>query len=134
MRRASSTIAVLATALALAACGGPTGDLMAIEVSGGPARYAQRIVIHSNGEAFCNNGKTKDIGSQPLLDAREVERELTDLASRAATYTNAGATDVPSYVARTKDGTVRWQEGSPGLPPVLPQAQLLALQLGRQLC
>jgi hypothetical protein len=134
MRRASSTIAGLAAALAIAACGGPTGDLMAIEVSGGPAHYAQRIVIHANGEAVCNNGKTMDIGSQSLLDAREVERDLTDLAARAAVYANPGATDVPSYVARTKDGTVRWQEGSPGLPPVLPKAQLLALQLGRKLC
>lgn len=127
---------VLATAVALAAlpgCGGSPGDLLAIDATGGAAKREQRIVIASNGRASCNGGPTRDIGSQALIDAREIERDLEKPAKQAAGY-GTGRRQSTSYVARTKDGTVRWQEGSPGLPPVLPRAQLFALQQGRALC
>lgn len=120
-------------AVALAGCGGSPGDLLSIEVKGGPAQRNQSIVVRSDGQARCNGGPTTDIGSEALIDARAIERELKDDAERAAFYesTRGGAT---SYVARTNDGTVRWQEGAPNLPPVLAQAQLFALQQGRALC
>lgn len=120
-------------AVALAGCGGSPGDLLAIDVSGGPAKREQKIVIESNGNATCNGGPSSDIGSAALIDAREIERDLKEQADRAATFESAprGATQ---YVVRTKDGTVRWREGARRLPSVLPRAQLFALQQGRRLC
>ena len=131
MRRLLPVLA--AAALTAAGCGGSSGDLLAIEVSGGPAKRQQRMVIQTDGRASCNGGSQIDIGSAPLIDAREIERELAELADRAAVYENPrrGTT---GYVVRTKDGTVRWQEGTPGLPGVLSRAQLFALQQGRKLC
>jgi hypothetical protein len=120
-------------AVALAGCGGSPGDLLAINVSGGPAQRDQQIVIRSDGHATCNGGPSKDIGSQALIDAREIERDLNDEAERAAVYEGTRR-DATSYVARTKAGTVRWEEGAPRLPPALPRAQLFALQQGRALC
>jgi hypothetical protein len=65
-------------------------------------------------------------------DARAVERDAAKLAKQAATYpSKAGAR---RYVLHTNDGLVRWSEGSPSLPKVLPKAQLLALQLERIVC
>lgn len=132
MRRALIVLAALGAA-ALAGCGGSPGDLIAIDVTGGPANRDQSIVVQDNGHATCNRGASKDIGSDALITAREIERDLTDLADRAASYEDAppGAT---SYTARTKDGTVRWLERARGVPPVLPRAQLFALQQGRTLC
>ena len=120
-------------AVALAGCGGSPGDLLAIDVTGGPAQRKQSIVVRNDGHASCNGGPSQDIGSDALIDARAIERDLGDDAGRAAIYrtNHRGAT---SYVARTNDGTVRWQEGAPGLPPVLSKAQLFALQQGRRLC
>jgi hypothetical protein len=132
MRRVA-TFALSATALALAGCGGSPGDLLAIDVSGGAAQRHQRIVVENNGNATCNGGPTRDIGSDALIDAREIERELKDPADAAAVF-GPGRRGATSYVARTKDGAVRWQEGAPGLPAVLPKAQLFALQQGRTLC
>jgi hypothetical protein len=131
MRR--HTIALLGAAALLAGCGGSPGDLMAIDVSGGVAKRDQRIVIQNNGNATCNGGASKDIGSDALIEAREIERDLREDAKNAAVY-EPGRRDGASYVARIKDGTVRWQEGARGLPPVLPRAQLFALQQGRLLC
>jgi hypothetical protein len=130
MRRLVPLIALVAL---LAGCGGSPGDLLAIDVHGGAARRDQRIVIENNGNATCNGGPSRDIGSKPLIDAREIERDLKDDATRAAEY-GPGNPRGAGYVVRPKDGTVRWQEGARGLPEVLPRTQLFALQQGRLLC
>jgi len=120
-------------AVALAGCGGSPGDLLSIEVSGGPAKRDQNIVVRSDGQARCNGGPARDIGSDALIDAREIERELGDDAERAAVYESTSG-DATSYVVRLKKGTVRWDDRARGLPPVLARAQLFALQQGRALC
>lgn len=117
----------------LAGCGGSPGDLLAVDSSGGPAGREQRLVIRSDGEGRCNGGPSKDIGSDALIDARDLERDLAELAERAASY-EGDARDATNYVARTKDGTVRWEEGADGLPEVLARVQLFALRQGRELC
>ena len=131
MRRA---FAVLATAAVLAGCGGSPGDLMAIEVTGGAADRDQRIVVRSDGHATCNDGATRDIGSDALIRAREIERDIAKHADHAAVFEQGAPREATSYAVRTKDGTVRWRERARGLPPVFPRAQLFALQQGRALC
>jgi hypothetical protein len=132
MRRAITLIAAVGAA-ALAGCGGSPGDLIAIDATGGPAKRDQHIVVQDNGHATCNRGPGRDLGSAALIDAREIQRDMAKLADRAAQYEDAppGAT---SYVARSKDGAVRWREGARGLPPVLARAQLFALEQGRKVC
>jgi hypothetical protein len=132
MRRA--LLLVVALTVALAGCGGAPGDLIAIDVTGGPANREQRIVLQDNGHASCNDGPSEDIGSDALIQAREIERELMEPADRAAVFEQGAGPDATSYAARTNDGTVRWREGARGLPPVLPKVQLFALQQGRTLC
>lgn len=122
-------------AAAVSGCGGGTGDLLAIEVSGGIAAPARpdRIEVQSDGRARCNGGPLDEIPSQTLLDAREVERDVKPLAERGASYQAHGA-DQRRYVLRTDNGVVRWAEGERGLPKPLPKAELLTLRLNRQLC
>ena len=135
MRRALVPTAAAALALLAGGCGGSPGDLLSLEQTGGFSGARQEIVIRADGEASCNGGKEKDIGSAKLLDARELERELGDLADTAADFeAPRGTKNVRSYTARLEKGTVRWQDQAPGLPPVLAKAQLLTLQLGRTLC
>ena len=130
MRRAA--LAVLAAAL-LAGCGGTAGDLVAIEVSGGPVKGTEHIVVLEDGRARCNAGSLHTIANDRLLDAREVERDLEPLAEDGASYPATGA-DRRHYLARTRDGSVRWTEGAKGAPEVIGKATLLALQLERQVC
>lgn len=126
---------VLLAGLLAAGCGGEAGDLMAIEVSPGATQTRPlEIVVASDGRATCNDGPSETIPSDLLIDARELERELGNLAEEGATFfppTGAGRRE---YVVRIKAGTVRWGEGDRGLPQVLPQTQLLALRLDRLLC
>jgi len=121
-----------ASALLLAGCGGSAGDLLSISATGGIAGGRHTVVVSGDGRGSCDRGPLKELPSDRVIDAREVEREAADLARRATIY--PPLPDARSYTLRTKAGVVRWSEGTPGLPPVLPKAQLLDLQLQRLLC
>jgi hypothetical protein len=117
----------------LAGCGGSAGDLLSIAVSGGFAGGAgHTIVVSGDGRGSCDRGPLKQLPAERVIDAREIEHDVADLARRAATY--PPSPDARAYVLRTKAGTVRWSEGRRGLPGVLPRTQLLELQLQRILC
>jgi hypothetical protein len=124
----------LLAALLAAGCGGEAGDLMAIEIAKGPARGRELdIVIKGDGRGTCNGGAEKSIPSDLVIDARELERDLGDLAEQGAFFEPTGA-GRREYVVRIKAGSVRWSEGDRGLPRELPRTQLLALKLDRLLC
>ena len=112
----------------LAGCGGGAGDLMSISVSGvGPAHT---IVVSGDGRGSCDRGPLKILQSDDALTARGVARQMKKLAKAGATFTAHGRT----FLARTKDGSVRWNETYRPLPAPLPQAELLTLTLTRELC
>jgi hypothetical protein len=124
----------LLACLFVVGCGGESGDLMAIEIAKGPARgRGLDIVIKSDGRATCNDRPEETIPSDLLIDARELERDLGDLAEEGAFFEPTGA-GRREYVVRIKAGAVRWSEGNRGLPRELPRTQLLALRLDRLLC
>jgi hypothetical protein len=116
----------------LAGCGGSAGDLLSITASGGVAGGKHEVVVSGDGRGSCDRGPLKQLPSDRVIDAREIEHDVADLARRAATYPLAP--DARSYTLNTKAGVVRWSEGARGLPSVLPRAQLLELQLERILC
>lgn len=132
MRRVLWLVAVALAALA--SCGGESGDLLAVEVTGGPAGDRRTIVVASDGRGRCNGSDLRPIENERLIEAREAERDIADLAEQGADLGGEAGGDRRSYVARTQAGTVRWAEAEPGNPAVLPRVELLALRLGRELC
>jgi len=124
--------AALAACALLAGCGGEAGDLMAIEVSGGAAGAKRTIVVTGDGRGSCNGGERENVESDRLVEARDVERDIEDLTDAGRTFPERPGRR--RYVVRTDDGVVRWSEGTPGLPDVLPRTALLTLQLERELC
>lgn len=127
-------VAAAVAATLLAACGGSAGDLLAIEVSGGFDGQTVRLTVTDDGRARCGDGELRPISSERLIEARDVERELEDLAEEGARFSGDGGAERRRYVARTHAGTVRWSEGAPALPEVLPRAALLAERLEEELC
>src|SRR4051794_3735777 len=123
----------LAPILLLAGCGGSAGDLLSITASGGIAGGKHTVVVSGDGRGSCDRGPLKQLPADRVIDARGIERDAEELATKAADYPSAAA-DARHYVLRTKAGEVSWSEATTGLPPVLPKAQLLALQLQRILC
>jgi hypothetical protein len=121
---------LLAAAIAsvvLAGCGGGTGDLMGMQITGGPGKTFEQMHVTADGRTSCNKGGLHSLPSQLVLDSRTVEREATQLIKEGASYPPA----LPgrrSFQLKTPDGTLNWGEGQTQ-PAVLPQAELLALKL-----
>jgi hypothetical protein len=133
MRLAPAATVAAAAALLLVGCGSSPGDVLAIEVSGGPLPARQTIVVSLDGRATCNRGNSEEIENSQLIDAREVAREAKPLAEAGADY-RTPRPGARLYLLRLPEGEVPWTEGRPGLPAALAKAQLLSLQLGRSLC
>lgn len=115
----------------LAGCGGEAGDVLAIEVTGAPGGGDRTLVVTVDGRARCDGGELEAIENAQLIEARDLARELGELGDDERRLAAAGGRD---YVARTRDGTVRWSERSPGKPELLARVELLALELGRAVC
>lgn len=112
-------------------CGGESGDVLALEVSGGPGGEERRLVITEDGRGRCNGSDLRPLANERLIEARELERELADLPEEERRFADGGGR---SYVARLRDGAVHWSERTPAKPELLARLELLALQAGRELC
>lgn len=126
MRRALA----LAGLLALAGCGNPGGDILAIEVHQ-PGGDVQRLRVTDDGRGSCDGGELARLESRRLLEAREVEREMEELEGERSDFGRLEGR--VTYRASMRDAVVTWTEGA-RRPDVLPKATLLALRLRRELC
>ena len=118
--------------LVLAGCGGNPGDLLGMQITGGPANVKEQMHVTNDGRTSCNTGGLHQLPSATVLQARTVERDAKPLIKQGADYPSA----LPgrrTFELKTPDGTLVWGEGQTGLPAVLPQAELLALTL-EQFC
>jgi hypothetical protein len=128
-----AAVVAAAAALILSGCGGDPGDLLAIEASGGVAGGDHTVVVSGDGRGSCDRGPLKQLPADRVIDARGIERDAVEFATKAAEYPPARP-GARRFTLSTKDGQVRWSERTPGIPSVLPRAQLLELQLEQILC
>jgi hypothetical protein len=114
--------------LLLAGCGNPGGDLIALEERGA---HFNRMVVTDDGRGSCNGGELERLPDGRLLEAREVERELRELAEERTNFPEA--TGGRHFRAQMRGVTVTWRDRS-AQDPVLPKATLLTIKLRRELC
>jgi hypothetical protein len=132
MRRAC--LAALAFgAVLLSGCGGAPGDILGLGISGGPQRNAVRMHVEENGRASCNKNRLHQLPSDQILDARNLVRDAKTLAEGGASF-GSPSSGQRNFQLRTPDGAVNWTEAAPGKPPVLADAELLALHMESELC
>jgi len=114
--------------LTAASCGNPGGDLIALEERGA---HFTRLVVTDDGRGSCNGGELERLASGRLLEAREVERGLEELALERTNFPES--TGGRHFRAQIRGATLTWRERS-RQDPVLPKATLLTLKLKRELC
>ncbi|HEX4760214.1 MAG TPA: hypothetical protein VH256_05405 [Thermoleophilaceae bacterium] len=132
MRRVAAVSAALACA-ALAGCGGTSGDILGLGISGGPRNQTLHMHVTEDGRGSCNNGPLRTLPSKTIIQARTLVRDAEPLSKQSESL-GERTPGRRNLELRTPDGTTMWVEGTAGLPPVLPRAEQLALDLSRDLC
>src|SRR5213083_2541609 len=116
MRFGRAMSAVLAVAVLLAGCGGAGADLFVVTRSGQGPGAALSLRVSDDGFVRCNGGPRRRITDDQLLLAREIQRELDDMAKRSYP---PGPNSVFRYRVRLDSGTIAFSDTSPGIPAEL---------------
>ena len=123
---------VLAAA-ALGGCGGPSLDLFAVERSGADRNADLRVVVNDGGQVTCNESITKAMDAQQLLEARELSRDLGDLAQLGIELP-PGPGSLLQYEVQTSAGPLAFSETSPQRPPAVDRLVAFVKRMGEDVC
>jgi hypothetical protein len=127
MRRCLPLVLVVFTG-----CGTAGADLMVVDRSGSIKGADLRMRVIDDGQVECN-GARHDLGSDDLIEAREVVRELADHA-RENLSLPPGKPTILRFRIRTEDGVVGFSDTSPGQPKVFYRAAQLVRTIAKGAC
>jgi hypothetical protein len=124
----------LVAALAIGGCGGVrAADLFIVYRTGSSPQSRLTLLVNEEGGVHCNGGPTLKLQDPQIVQARAIQEELHDPASKHLSLP-ARAGSVLSYYLRDVDGTVRFSDNSAAEPRVLRQLALFVLQTAQQVC
>lgn len=122
----------LVAAPLLAGCGTAAGDLMVVERSGSIEGADLSLRVIDDGQVECN-GERRDLGSEQLIEAREVVRELAEPAA-AGISLPPGDPTILRFRIRTADGVVGFSDTSADQPEVFYRAAQLVRDIAQDAC
>jgi hypothetical protein len=132
--RAPAALVVLVAGLALAGCGGITApDLFIVNRTGSGAGGPLTLLVNEEGVVHCNGTMAPKLSDSQLVQARAIQEDLHDPASKHLSLPPMPGS-VLSYYVRDQDGTVRFSDNSRAQPPVLRNLALFVLQTAQQVC
>jgi hypothetical protein len=133
--RLAAAACVLGAAAAVAGCGAgvKAADLFVVTRTGATPQARLTLLVNEEGNVHCNGGPTLKLSDQQLVQARALQEELHDSASRNLTLAPRPGS-VLSYVVRDESGTVRFGDNSAAQPAVLRQLALFVLHVAQQVC
>ncbi len=135
--RRAATIGVVALATLAAGCGGGGGiraaDLFILERTGSVPGARLTLLVNEEGGVRCNGGATLKLSDPALVQARAIQEDLREPASKHISLPpRAGS--VLSYYLRDENGSVRFADNSTGQPAAFHNLALFALQTAQQVC
>ncbi len=122
-------------ACALAGCGGAfkAPDLFIVQRSGDVAGAPLTLVVNEEGGLTCNGDAKLKLGDAQLIQARALQEELQEYASKNLSLA-AQPGSVFQYHVRDENGSVRFADNSAGQPAVLRKMALFVLQVAQGVC
>ncbi|MDQ6811352.1 MAG: hypothetical protein M3Z95_05590 [Actinomycetota bacterium] len=132
--KARGLAGTLLAATLLGGCGGIRApDLFIVQRSSALAGSPLTLLINDEGGVRCNAGKSLKLSDSQLVEARAIQEDLRDPASKHVSLAPA-AGSVFSYYLRDEHGAVRFADNSAGQPPVFRRLALFVLQTAQQVC
>lgn len=123
------------TCLALAACGSPSADLFTVERTGKGAGAKLSLVVSDDGTVRCDGEAPVPLGAQPLLDARELARDLEKQAALGLELEPGRDEDTTfAYVADLEAGRIAFADSSRGVPPTYQRLAAFTRQVSKAAC
>lgn len=131
-RRGAALAAVVASGLALAACGTPSPDLFLVRRDG-TVPGAKLTMLVSDTTARCNGGAVQPLTSEQTLEARDITRELLKVQSGKVAVPTAPPAQIFRFSVRTEDGTLRYGDTAQR-PVILPRLTLFIRRVAIDVC
>jgi len=128
--RAGAALALLASVVALSACGGPAADLFEVIRSGTIPGAEITLIPSGDGTVRCD-GHRHELPDKLLLTAENFD--FSYQAKRHATLPS-GRNPVYTYVVRTPDGTFSYSDDSPHLGGQLRALAAWTFTVAREVC
>jgi hypothetical protein len=126
--------ALVGAALAAAGCGGVLSpDLFVVYRSGSTPGARLTLLVNEEGVAHCNGGPPHHLNDPRIIEARVLQEDLKDPASRRESFPAARGS-VLSYYVRDQDGTVSFADNSPGQPQVTRKLAAFVLSVAQGVC
>ncbi len=123
---------LLALLAVLAGCGNRhSPDLFVLDRFGEVPGAQLRLRVYDDGQVRCNGGERRRLPDQLVLDAREIARELNELAPRTL---RPRARSILRYRLRLEEGTVRFADNSRGQAPAMSLTQAFTRRVARDVC
>lgn len=133
----AGAIAAAAAAAALlgAGCGaGVTApDLFIVQRTGSVPGARLTLLVNEEGGVHCNGGATLHLSDPALVQARAIQEEIHEPASKHIALP-ARAGSVLSYYLRDENGSVSFADNSASQPKVFHNLALFVLQTAQQIC
>ncbi len=102
---------LLAAAVGLAGCGDVSADLFSVTRSGSVPGANFAMVVRDDGTVTCN-GVRRKLPDDLLVDARVIQRDISDAATRGVRL-SSGAQPVFTYAVQTPSGRLSYSDDSP---------------------
>ena len=118
--------------VAFAGCGTAGADMLVVDRTGSIAGADLHLRVIDDGQVECN-GVRHDLGSDELIEARELVRELAEPASRDVSLP-PGRPTILRFRIRTEDGVVGFSDTSPDQPTVFYRAAQLVRTIAKGAC
>jgi hypothetical protein len=124
----------LVLAALLVACGGIRApDLFIVQRSGNVAGARLTLLVNEEGGVHCNGGRVLKLSDPQLIEARSIQEDLHEPASRH-TSLPPGSQAVLSYYVRDENGSVQFSDDSPRQPAVFRRLAAFVLQTAQTVC
>jgi hypothetical protein len=134
MRRFAGMLAAsVALALAAAGCGADYPDLMVIRRTGVLPDAEVTLLINDGGTVRCDRGEAHQMPPRPLLDAREIARELMEEAEEDLVLPRPAGAQL-RFAIETQDGTVTFSDADGARRPLLGRLVLLTRTIAQDVC
>ena len=126
--------AVLAAAALLATgCGTPSADLFVVDRTGSLPGAKLTLRVGDGGTVRCDGGEERDIPSEDLLDARQLQKDLARyLDSRTKLEPRPGS--VLRYRVTGEEGVASFADNSAGQPPVFARVVVFTRKIAKTVC